>query len=666
MSPSTSSSTSNTHEEMAIDRHESARATFRALLLEEVDTSIFVYHEKRRMGLIPQNEEPRWGYEDPRHRQETHIRHNGTHVAQSFFEVDWNKGFTGRGVDARYDQINGDYRLRGPKGETMKDLVGAEAPTSPEVRFIWRAVDKGDDDGIDPFYRGPPIDWDEDTSWSDVEDVDSPDETKVDEEIGPFDEIEQRDQLDASDKMRNALQDVAAQAFRALGDDAMGPLNERRQEAELDSTGEMRDVLMQIVDEGSQTPYQHQAMTKVPASLESSPEPTKQLGTKRDWASPNGPGHDAFDESSGADEDKSYRGQKRIRIWHADEADTLGEVKDIIGDISDEDAGASPLPEILQKREGNSMHNDLVDAVIDVRQNLMNIAKRKAHGSQMSNAIKARDQIEEDHRIKDSRRTKLQKSTATKASNDTGVKPIFSNSKGMKRWRRVSLDGLSEDNSSDEEWQPRLKRHRVRLEQPGEALGMMGQESDTSDDSKGDNSSNDVGSSETDASSTDAGPSKLYSDIEIRPMRTKVRPTFDGCSVQYNKAIKKNEGVPDYNEAGDIVVTCVRTSEFREHEYPPGLSPCIEPEPRSWTEEEEEDLRSWVQDHGMEKKWSEIAWCLHRSEDDCQTRYREIVIARNKRAGRDPEAGLPGWVDTELEVTPEEIAQLVGEDLAER
>ena len=210
------------------------------------------------------------------------------------------------------------------------------------------------------------------------------------------------------------------------------------------------------------------------------------------------------------------------------------------------------------------------------------------------------------------------------------------------------------------------KRQRIQFEQPVEAGRTVGQGSDTPDNSKADNSSNDIDSSETDASSVDSGLSNFQSKQALGPIRTRARPTFYGISVQTNNVTKKPEWVPDSNEADDIVLLHVRKSKPRVYEYPPGLPPRIEPKSRPWTDEEDEDLRSWVQDYGMQKKWSKIAWCLHRSKDDCQTRYRKIVMTRNRWACRDLEAGLPGWVDHELQVNPEVIAQLLAEDLAKR
>lgn len=523
MSPSTTSSNNNAQGNRVPDRrHSISRAANEADVMQEIGPSIFEYHIKRETVLIPPNEEFRWGYEDPRRRYETRSRYNNTYVARSFFKIDWDKGFTDRGVDSRYRN----YRFEGPRGETREYVAGAEAPTVPQTRHLWRLVDQGDDEGVDPLYDGPPIDWDENTSWSDDEHIDPLGQTDVDNEIGPVTELQQHAQVDASGEKLENLQNIAAQAFLMLGDNNLGPLHGTRQEAEIDPSGKMRDVSREVVDESPQTPDEYHVTSNVPASLESSPKSTEVEDRKRNY-----------------------------------------------------------------------------------------------------------------HRLRE----------------DTEGKPMSSNSRGIKWWRGNPLDGLDEDDSCDEEWQPQPMRPRIQFEQPVRTGRTVGQGSGTLDNSKADNSSNDVDSSETDASSVDSGLSNFQSKQALGPIRTRARPPFYGISVQTNNVTKKPEWVPDSNEVDDIVLLHVRKLEPRAYEYPPGLPPRIEPKSGPWTEEDE-DLRSWFQNYGMQKKWSEIFWCLHRSKDDCQTRYRKIVMKRNRWACRHLEAGLPGWVDHELQVTPEEIA----------
>lgn len=81
---------------------------------------------------------------------------------------------------------------------------------------------------------------------------------------------------------------------------------------------------------------------------------------------------------------------------------------------------------------------------------------------------------------------------------------------------------------------------------------------------------------------------------------------------------------------------------------------------RPWLETERNDLQSWVQDYGI-RQWDIVAWCLRRSVEDCREQYQQIISERNRRAGREPDAGLPGWVDTELEAASDEaLNQMAG------
>lgn len=707
----------------------------RASISNSVNPSVFEYHEKRMTGLIPQNEEAKWGYEDPRQREVTRVRHINTHVAQHFFEVDWNQGFTGRGMDPR----SRDYHPAGPMNETLANLVGAERLTPPEERRLWQAVDRGDDDGVGPSYRDLPNHKNQNTSSNDDEDVGPFGESSVDDERGPPRKIQQHASLEASSQLQDNLRDIAAQALQGIGDDDVDSLKGTRQEAELDPTGEMRNILIQIGDGGSQTSDEQPLVEPSKASRDS----TQHFAKKRDWASVEGIRDDDSLGASGDEGCEVSRGPKRARTSHFEETNSWSAVKDLVGDVLDEDSEAepspsrlkssrilqaikkrtsglvknfqqgvgssrsaglsrlstssvaakigcsnstesegSPVPSVMLKREGNKMHNDLVDAIISVREQWMNIAKRKGQGAQNTNVPRgARNQHEEYHHAGEPKENNVRNSRARKASgrtadqnsptakaqsNKTGEKPVSSPSKRAKRWRGISLDDLDEDSPHDTDWQPQPKRKRVRLEQHQEAQGETSQNPPTSDDSKLDSSYSDLGSSETDISSVDTGTIKAPSNEDIRPIITKARPTFDYISTQWNDATKTMEWMPDKNEADEIVVTCVRRLESRDCEYPPGLPPRIEPSPRPWSEEEQEELRYWVQDHGVQNKWREIAWCLHRSEKECHMRYRETVMARNKKAGRDLEAGLPGWVDHELELTPAEIARLVAEDIVKR
>lgn len=81
---------------------------------------------------------------------------------------------------------------------------------------------------------------------------------------------------------------------------------------------------------------------------------------------------------------------------------------------------------------------------------------------------------------------------------------------------------------------------------------------------------------------------------------------------------------------------------------------------RPWLETERNDLQSWVQDYGI-RQWDIVAWCLRRSVEDCREQYQQIISERNRGAGRELDAGLPGWVDTELEAASDEALNQMAE-----
>ncbi len=61
---------------------------------------------------------------------------------------------------------------------------------------------------------------------------------------------------------------------------------------------------------------------------------------------------------------------------------------------------------------------------------------------------------------------------------------------------------------------------------------------------------------------------------------------------------------------------------------------------RPWTEEEKEDLRVYVQDYKIHD-WSLLAQSMNRSEMELVQTYLDVIVARNRLAGRHECAGLP-------------------------
>lgn len=269
-------------------RHSNAHAAHKAKLLKRMDPSVFEYHTKRQTGLILQNEDSNWGSEHPTRRHESRIRHKHTRFARSFLKVKWDKGFTSRGVDFR----RRDSRLEGPKGETLENVAGAEGPTLPEARRLWQMVDDGEDEGVDPLDDGPPVDWDEDTSWSDHEGIRPSDQAKVENKAGSDPESEEHALVDDFSEMRVNLQAIATQAFQMLGGDEVGPGPESQEHALVDADSEVRvnlqaiatGALQMLSDDGLDT---YQAPTADRASLEASSgstgKPWQEAGVGIPW-----------------------------------------------------------------------------------------------------------------------------------------------------------------------------------------------------------------------------------------------------------------------------------------------------------------------------------------------------------------------------------------------
>ena len=121
-----------------------------AKLRKQVSPADLAYYEQRSKGRIPQREEPGWGLEDPV-RRKLFRDINACKVTMSFFEVNWNKGFTGRGGKVVHGiyirQITNDSKVKsvdermygrndlvGPKGETPEDVKIPELPTPQRER----------------------------------------------------------------------------------------------------------------------------------------------------------------------------------------------------------------------------------------------------------------------------------------------------------------------------------------------------------------------------------------------------------------------------------------------------------------------------------------------------------------------------------------------------
>ena len=63
---------------------------------------------------------------------------------------------------------------------------------------------------------------------------------------------------------------------------------------------------------------------------------------------------------------------------------------------------------------------------------------------------------------------------------------------------------------------------------------------------------------------------------------------------------------------------------------------------RLLTEKEKEDLRTYIQDYGVQD-WHVLAKCMHSTVRGLKTEYLEYIVARNRQAGRRELAGIRAW-----------------------
>lgn len=115
-------------------------------------------------------------------------------------------------------------------------------------------------------------------------------------------------------------------------------------------------------------------------------------------------------------------------------------------------------------------------------------------------------------------------------------------------------------------------------------------------------------------------------------------------------AVVGNQAVPsrtDWNTAHDINSDCANirvrgmgvydvTGE-EAHLYIPTSRGSPD---RGWTDDEKEDLRVYIQDYSI-RDWTVLSQSMNRTVTELQNIYREILIGRNKLAGRPECAGIP-------------------------
>ncbi|MCJ1453787.1 hypothetical protein MMC28_004136 [Mycoblastus sanguinarius] len=517
-----------------------------------IDDSVLEYYNLRRKGIIPQKPFEEWGCME-RNEPNFHKAVIDCTVTTGFRSVEWNKGFTGRGISK--DRLE-DTSFVGPKGE-ISDPGRYEEYLRRENERAFRQEEEEELDPLDPGWVSNRDGVGPFNEAEDEDDVGPFDETRHDDELGPFDETKDDDDVGPLDETRDCDE---VGLFRKTGDPKE---NETRcghgfwNRHQIDPSGDMRNVLMEIVNQGCQS--RGEALIDIEAT--------------GGVVGESGAGNDSMKkrvrESSESDDSQRMPKTRRLIRSQPNESDHSREIKNILTEIGKQ----APT----EQRTTRTMS----EATAHFR---TNTGSMRTHGKK-----RTRDSSKDLDDMKD-----MPGSKRVHLTQLTGI-----------RGRDAGENDMAEQHKSDGTGDKTLVNNAVVY-------------------------SDNAGSMISRASINDNDGSAFDSNAAIK---TKVRPTYEG--VHRNK---KEE-----NNADEVVVMSVTPIKVQEFEYPPGLPSRTEPTSRPWTADEEEDLRYWVQDLGV-SKWTMIAWCANRSVEDCKERYRQIVVARNMKAGRDPDAGLPKYL----------------------
>ena len=116
-----------------------------------------------------------------------------------------------------------------------------------------------------------------------------------------------------------------------------------------------------------------------------------------------------------------------------------------------------------------------------------------------------------------------------------------------------------------------------------------------------------------------------------------VQPTYQDPVLyrikDYPGCFKKRL-VSELNEANEIVVMSVKG---KGNNLPLILRDNV---PTSWTAEDDEKLRFWVQDY-VTRNWLLISYSLMLGDEDCRVQHRENIVVLKNRPGKHHYAGLP-------------------------
>ena len=513
---------------------------------------------------------------------------------------------------------------------------------------IWMAVDNGDDDGIDPLYKDI-----REASGCD-DDEDCPDDHDGEgDNVGAEDEAIDRDELRAcsgsgeeheaasidktSEQTQLEYSDVSqgrGQINRNKSDQTLRAdilqVEEPHQRAELDPRGEMRSVLMEMFEDSSPSQRKPQATSQDTVTPKADLTKSARTSKKRQLSSVLNSTKDDAEELVDRDLRMRRPKSKRLRTSKADGPEIARGMNEVISRHENGFAGAEFKSHLAFTE--SSAPQSLQTTKEETSRQAKNVAKDA--DNRKPNVVARKSNVTEGSLAPTEQHTHI-----SKANGEGSGHVVFPESRGTKR-PRSSSNGDAAPNASDDGLRPNQAK-RLRLEpqtKPGD-IKLSSDSSNTKDNVIEKRESNPK------EAKTETQPPFFETQQDGKQL---VRPTFFGKCTFKNRKTGKDELCPDNNEAGDLVVTSIRPVEDPgEYWARVGSTPAYQPGPRSWTADEEEMLRFWVQDNGI-CKWDLIAWCLRRTRQDCRKQFIEIVMARNKRAGRDPIAGLRGWVDPEL------------------
>ncbi|KAK3172995.1 hypothetical protein OEA41_006323 [Lepraria neglecta] len=595
-----------------------------------VDASVLEYQHLASKGLIRVKDYEEWGCVGP---EEEHYHRDiaNTRVRKAFMPMDWNKGFTGRGMSKTTLEIThaiGPSDEIEPTGMSPFDLNGLPSERGGSSRSIGTSAHNvvSNVEELSPNPRSEILNGDEVGPFGErsVDEDLQPvrerrgavvfghsNERDDDEAVGPFDETILRVEPTPTDA-RNHLSNNANRSCLLLDEQAVEPSNERSPPELVDITSQMMNALDEVFSEATTGAISNPTEGPLEASTSGATHPsvddfktTPIIGTKRGRQ----PSPDSEDEDSEVEECVSR--PKRLCISRINGTNTLGQVRDIVRDIASRDPQlhnnptttiAGPIPQANKKRDRETFEDTYPEE--ESRVLIKNTNTKRARRSGLRETASSEDILTEIHSqgCRDSAYSTTTTTTTTttgKSDASTGETSTAETLEDIEATdsNASSMDNGNESNNNARQATSTHRVHHIKLE---------------FDEDEDDNV------------------------IDNTPPMD-VRPTYQDTvlyRIKDHPGCFKKRLFSELNEADGIVVMSVKGK---------GSNPPLilrDNIPTPWTAEDDEKLRFWVQDY-VTRNWLLIAYSLMRGDEDCRVRYREIIVALNNRAGRHQYAGLP-------------------------